>query len=135
WAYPGQAQAAIPTSRLYPPTNRAPVVNAGADRTITLPATTSLTGTATDDGQPAPPAQLTSTWSKVSGPGTVTFGNANALSTTASFSTAGAYTLRLSASDSALTSTDDVIVTVNAAGANGLTAQYFRDAGNGTHLV
>ena len=38
WAYPGQAQAAIPQSQLYPPANRAPTVNAGADRTIALPA-------------------------------------------------------------------------------------------------
>jgi hypothetical protein len=37
-------------------------------------------------------------------------------------------------SDSALTSVDDVIVTVNPAGANHLTAQYFNDAGNGTHF-
>src|SRR5688572_33201455 len=52
----------------------------------------------------------------LSGPGAVTFGNANALSTTASFSTAGTYTPRLTASDSALTAVDDVVITVNAAG-------------------
>ena len=34
------------------------VRNAGADRTITLPATTTLAGTATDDGLPSPPSQL-----------------------------------------------------------------------------
>jgi hypothetical protein len=135
WSYPGQAQSAIPQPQLYPATNRAPVVNAGADRTITLPATTSLTGTASDDGQPSPPAKMTFAWSKVSGPGTVTFANGSALSTTASFSTAGVYTLRLTASDSALASTDDVVVTVNAANAPGLTAQYFNDPGTGTHFV
>jgi hypothetical protein len=134
WAYPGQTQAAIPQSQLYPPTNRAPVVNAGPDVTITLPATVSLTGTASDDGQPSPPAKLTAAWSQVSGPGTVTFGSANALSTTASFSAAGTYTLRLSVSDSALTSTDDVIVTVNPPNPNGLTAQYFNDSGTGAHF-
>ena len=32
--------------------NQAPVVNAGADQTITLPATASLSGTVTDDGKP-----------------------------------------------------------------------------------
>ena len=48
-----------------------------------------------------------------SGSGTVTFGNANALSTTASFSTNGSYVLRLSASDSLLSASDDVTVTVN----------------------
>ena len=64
-------------------------MNAGSDQTITLPASASLNGTASDDGKPNPPGALTTTWSKVSGPGTVTFGNANALSTTASFSAAG----------------------------------------------
>src|SRR5262245_53306626 len=117
------------------PVNQAPLVNAGADRTITLPSNTSLTGTASDDGLPAPPAALSFAWSKVSGPGTVTFGNASALGTTASFSAAGVYTLRLSASDSALTSTDDVVVTVNAAPPTGLTAQYYNDPGNGTHFA
>ena len=62
----------------------------------------------TDDGQPNPPAAVTTTWSKVSGPGTVTFGNANAVTTTATFSTSGTYVLRLTASDSALQTTDDV---------------------------
>ena len=38
---------------------------------------------------------LTYSWSKVSGSGTVTFGSASSLSTTASFSSAGSYTLRL----------------------------------------
>ena len=99
-----------------PPVNQAPVVNAGPDQTITLPATASLTGTASDDGLPRPPATVTTTWSKVSGPGTVTFGSASALSTTATFSTSGSYTLRLTASDSALSATDDVVITVNATG-------------------
>ena len=69
WSYPGQAQIAIPRTQLFPPANRAPVVNAGADRTIALPASTTLAGTATDDGLPSPPSQLSPTWSRVSGPG------------------------------------------------------------------
>ena len=61
--------------------NLAPVVEAGANQAITLPANvTSLSGTATDDGLPA--ASLTTAWSKVSGPGTVTFANAAAPATT-----------------------------------------------------
>src|SRR5687767_13195824 len=99
-----------------PAANQAPVVSAGADQMITLPATAPLLGTATDDVLPNPPATLTTTWSMLSGPGAVTFGNGNALSTTASFSTAGSYTLRLTASDSALTTVDDVVITVNPAG-------------------
>ncbi len=103
-----------------PPTpNQAPSVNAGSDQTITLPATASLSGTATDDGLPNPPATLTTTWSQVSGPGTVSFGNANALNTTASFSLSGTYVLRLTGSDSVLSSADDLTVTVNAAGGAG----------------
>jgi Bacterial Ig domain/K319L-like, PKD domain len=93
--------------------NQAPSVNAGPDQTITLPASASLDGTVTDDGLPDPPGAVTTTWSKVSGPGTVTFADASAVDTTANFSAAGSYTLRLSASDSALTNSDDLVVTVN----------------------
>lgn len=99
--------------RLDAPTNLAPVVNAGANQTITLPAAATLAGTATDDGLPNPPATLTISWSKVSGPGTVTFANANAASTSATFGLAGSYVLRLTASDSALSTSRDVTVTVN----------------------
>jgi uncharacterized protein YjiK len=97
------------------PPNQAPNVNAGPDQTITLPANATLDGTVTDDGLPNPPGAVTTTWSKVSGPGTVTFTNPNAIDTTASFSVAGSYTLRLTANDSALTTSDDIVVTVNPA--------------------
>ena len=93
-----------------------PVVNAGPDQTITLPATASLDGTATDDGQPAPPAALTTTWSKVSGPGAVVFGNPAAVDTVAIIAIAGEYVLRLTAFDGELTTTDDLTITVNAFG-------------------
>ena len=110
----GQAIAFVPPP-FTPPVNTAPVVNAGADQTVTLPATASLSGTATDDGLPYPPGTLTTTWSAVSGPGTVTFANPAAAATTATFSVAGTYTLRLTASDSALSSSDDIVITVNPA--------------------
>ena len=100
------------------PTNTPPVVNAGADQTITLPATASLDGTITDDGLPAS-GSLTSTWTRTSGPGTVTFANFAATDTTATFSTAGTYVLRLTAGDGALTTQDEVTVTVNPAGGGG----------------
>jgi len=48
----------------------------------------------------------------VAHPGTVTFGNASAVDTTATFSATGSYTLRLTASDSPLSSSHEVIVTV-----------------------
>jgi len=92
------------------PGNQAPVVNAGADQTIAI-TTATLTGTATDDGRPN--GTLTVSWSKVSGPGTVSFSTPTALTTTASFSVGGTYVIRLTASDSQLTSSDDVTITVN----------------------
>jgi hypothetical protein len=92
--------------------NAAPVVSAGADQGITLPATASLNGTASDDGLPSPPGVLTLGWTKVSGPGTVTFGSPASVTTTASFDTAGTYVLRLTASDGSLIASDDVQVIV-----------------------
>ncbi|HSE08346.1 MAG TPA: hypothetical protein VLB29_06750 [Nocardioidaceae bacterium] len=101
------------------PTNQAPVVNAGSDQTIVLPGSASLDGTVSDDGLPNPPGAVSTTWSRVSGPGTVTFGNAAAVDTTASFSAAGTYELRLSAYDGALTTEDEVVVTVSSGGGGG----------------
>jgi hypothetical protein len=92
--------------------NQAPVINAGGDQTISLPNSASLNGTATDDGLPNPPA-LTANWKKISGPGTVSFADAGSLNTKADFSLSGVYVLRLTVSDGALTTTDDITVTVN----------------------
>ena len=103
------------------PANQPPVVNAGSNQTITLPAAASLNGTVTDDGLPSPPATVTVAWSKVSGPGTVTFANPAAKVTTATFSVAGTYVLKLTASDSALTASANITVTVNAAGTGACT--------------
>jgi RHS repeat-associated protein len=82
--------------------NRPPEVSAGADQTTSLTAAANLLGSVQDDGLPAG-AAVTQQWSKVSGPGTVTFGNASALATSASFNAPGDYVLRLRASDSELT--------------------------------
>jgi hypothetical protein len=94
------------------PSNQAPSVNAGPDQTITLPSSANLDGTVSDDGLPNPPGAVTTTWSQVSGPGTVTFGNANAADTTASFGQTGNYVLRLTASDGALQSSNDIRIRV-----------------------
>lgn len=99
-----------------PTANTAPVVSAGADSTVVLPGAASLDGTVTDDGKPAP---FTTQWTKVSGPGTVTFANAGLQDTTATFSGPGSYVLRLTANDTALTGQDDVNVTVQSAPAAG----------------
>ena len=53
-------------------------------------------------------------WSKVSGPGNVTFSNPSNPLTTATFSQSGFYRLRLFASDSFLSGSSDLFVTVDA---------------------
>ncbi|HSV39815.1 MAG TPA: hypothetical protein VLI04_13745, partial [Nocardioidaceae bacterium] len=92
--------------------NAAPVVNAGVDQAIQLPAGTALDGTLVDPGYPV---AVTTTWSKASGPGTVTFGNAAQLDTTATFSLPGTYTLRLAAANAALAGEDTMVVAVERA--------------------
>lgn len=91
--------------------NQAPIVSAGEDQTVTLPNAATLNGSVSDDGIPS--SSVTTTWSRVSGPGTVTFGNTNVTVTTATFSAPGDYVLRLTANDSQLSASDDVTVTVN----------------------
>ncbi len=95
------------------PADRAEPVNAvaGVDRVVMKHGKTYLNGWAGYGAPPRPgrggrggaatPAPTGPTpktkWSKVSGPGTVTFADANAASTTATFSAAGEYVLRVSA--------------------------------------
>lgn len=95
--------------------NNPPTVNAGKDQTIISTGSATLSGSTDDDGQPNPPAAVTVTWSKVSGPGTVTFANANAANTTATFSAPGTYVLALSASDGNVTADDTITIIVNEA--------------------
>jgi hypothetical protein len=94
------------------PINRAPVVDAGVDASVTLPSSAALNGTVSDDGLPNPPSAVSTTWSVASGPGSVTFANPNAVDTTAGFSVNGSYVLRLTADDSALSTSDLVTITV-----------------------
>jgi hypothetical protein len=95
-----------------PPANHAPVVDAGVDQTITLPDTPLLDGMVTDDGMPDPPGVVSSTWSRVSGSGVVTFTDPYTVDTTADFSEADTYVLRLTADDGELTASDEVTVVV-----------------------
>lgn len=111
----------VPTNTPVPPTNtpipsptpvnQPPVVNAGVDQTITWPATVNLNGSTSDDGLPS--GQVTVVWSKVSGPGAVTFTPTDRKATTVSFAAPGSYVLALTANDGALTATDTVAITVN----------------------
>jgi RHS repeat-associated protein len=100
------------------PANQPPVVSAGPAQSISLPnATTTLAGSATDDGLPSG-STLTTAWTLVSGPAPVTFGTPTKPVTTVTFTAAGSYDLRLSANDTQYTSTSDVIITVTAAPQN-----------------
>lgn len=93
--------------------NLAPTVDAGVDQVITLPASASLEGTVTDDGLPAS-GTLSIAWSKVSGPGSVTF-SAKAARATANFSAPGDYVLRLTADDGQASANDEVAIRANSA--------------------
>ena len=86
------------------------------------------------DNQPNSPPPLTTSWVQISGPGTVTFGNSNALSTTATFSTNGVYLLNFQAIKGALvTSIPLTAVVGNVAYAPTLKLRYsFDDPGPGT---
>lgn len=92
------------------PVNQPPVVSAGADQEIVLPTNSvSLEGSVTDDNLTG---ELTLSWTKQSGLGTVTFSAPDATATEATFSLAGDYVLRLTANDGELTHYDEVAVTV-----------------------
>jgi beta-galactosidase len=78
------------------------------------------------------PNTLTPTWSQVSGPGLVTFGNSNALSTTASFDAEGVYGLAFSANNGVTTRLGlTVVVNSNTSVTNGLLAWWKMDETGG----
>jgi hypothetical protein len=99
--------------------NQAPFVSAGNDLSVDLAASASLDGTVSDDNLPS--GTLTTTWSPLSGPGTVNFGNVNAVDTTATFSLAGTYVVQLLAFDGQLSSSDTATITVTSSGGGGST--------------
>ncbi len=86
-----------------------PMVVAGIDRVVVLGGKTYLSGTikTLEDKGTAP----TVTWSKASGPGTVTFENANLPVTTAKFSAAGNYVLKLAVDKGTLSNSSTLNVT------------------------
>lgn len=92
--------------------NFAPVVSAGPDFGMAPNVVTALRGTAGDDKLPANPGKLVAQWEKISGPGTVVFGDATLPATTIRAKTAGSYVLRLTAHDGEVKVFDDVAVTV-----------------------
>jgi PKD repeat protein len=94
--------------------NKPPVVLAGPDRSLAMPANSlSLSGTFSDDALPAG-ATYTAAWSVSTGPAGVSFSAPVALSTNVTFAAAGTYTLRLTVSDSDRSSFDELTVKVTA---------------------
>ncbi|MGA2853924.1 MAG: Ig-like domain-containing protein, partial [Verrucomicrobiota bacterium] len=95
------------------PADDPPVVVAGPNQLIILPTNfVNLAGSVTYDVFPG--TVDTVVWSKVSGPGNATFSNPSSTLTTATFSQSGIYRLRLFASDSFLSGSNDLFITVDA---------------------
>ncbi len=102
--------------------NVAPTITMPTNVTTSMPSAANagavaLNATVSDDGLPTG-STVSVTWSVLSAPanGVVTFTNANAASTTANFTRVGTYQLQLLATDSNLTSTGTMTVTVGTDG-------------------
>ena len=95
-------------------TNQAPVANAGANRVLTLPtSSTALNGSGSSDPDGTIVAYL---WQQVSGPSTATLSSTNTAATTISNLRAGTYTFRLTVRDNDnATDTDEVTIRINTA--------------------
>jgi DUF1680 family protein len=89
-----------------------PIVKAGVDRVVVVSGKTFLSGLVKSVKGPGA-ADLA--WSKVSGPGDVTFDDSHAATTNAGFSQLGDYVLQLTAGESPLTASDTLHVRVDAA--------------------
>ncbi|MGC6506732.1 MAG: DUF5060 domain-containing protein [Coraliomargaritaceae bacterium] len=108
-----------------PDANAAPSVQAGNNRSTALSnnqATLLIQGQVSDDGRPLQQT-LSYSWSKVSGPGTVTFGDRTRLTTPVTFDQIGTYVLRLTADDTERTAFDELTINVTslASGTTNLT--------------
>ena len=88
--------------------NNPPSVDAGENQTILSSVTATLAASVSDDSLPSPVSLL---WSKLEGPGEVTFNDAVVANTTATFSQAGTYVLKLSVTDTQFTTEDVVVIT------------------------
>lgn len=102
--------------------NIPPMVEAGADRELVVPANSVLlSGSVTDPDSPS----VSHTWS---GPAGVSFGNASALATTATFPGAGSWILTLTADDGVNPPVEDALE-VSVLTSRGLPAQGFVETG------
>ena len=91
--------------------NRAPIVDAGENQTVSTVGSVTLSGTAVDDGLPAG-GGLDLTWSRVSGAGDATFSDPTSATTSVTFSAAGEQVVRFSADDGELSASDELTVSV-----------------------
>jgi CubicO group peptidase (beta-lactamase class C family) len=112
YAHDGALQTSATVLVTVSAANEGPTADAGPDQTTELPFEVALQGSAADNGAPQP---LAVQWSVESGPGAVTFADAARLDTSAMFTAAGVYTLRLTVSDGELSSADVTSVTVHPA--------------------
>ncbi|WP_324671426.1 PKD domain-containing protein [Hymenobacter sp. GOD-10R] len=120
YAGPSLAKQAIPAAaykRVATTSNQAPVANAGANQTLTLPTNTAtLNGTASTDVD----GTISSySWAQVSGPSNASFSSTTAASATVSNLVAGTYVFSLVVADNqgALSNPAQVSITVNQNGA------------------
>ena len=90
--------------------NQAPLVDAGVNQLVRLGRSVFLDGTVSDDG--LPDGSLTTAWTKISGPGQVSFVDAAQADTEVQIDAVGEYTLRLTADDTALQTFDEVLITI-----------------------
>ncbi len=97
------------------------VVDAGDNQTIVLADAAVLDAAVTLNGQP-PQGDVSYSWSKLAGPGTVDFSTADTEDTSARFSAIGSYRLALMVTNGVASASDTVDITINlkAAGASGL---------------
>ncbi|MFF3444959.1 Ig-like domain-containing protein [Streptosporangium sp. NPDC002721] len=102
--------------------DRAPYVLVVPDPTVNRPGQARLTAVVKDDGLPS--GALTARWSMVDGPGEAFFSDPEGQTgTTVSFSEAGTYRVRLTASDGAATTASTVTLDVGEQGAQANVAQ------------
>jgi beta-galactosidase len=90
------------------PGNTPPIVSISTTGDPEVDTPFNITGSASDDGLPI---ALTTTWSLVSGPTSVVFGNISNPATTVTFSFYGTYRLRLTADDGSIATARDIVLT------------------------
>ncbi len=113
-AYDGEPNAAAHLHVEYvvgPPVNMPPSANAGSDiiADISL-GPIALDGSYSDDG--LPPNTISSNWSQISGPGTLSFANAALLQTTLTADAIGDYQVELMVSDGEYSDYDTLLLSI-----------------------